>query len=286
MKRAKKIHTQGTGKEENRVDNILPDRGESALTDDQENVGASAQIPGEAFNKGNQVLADIVVGKEGNSNTDAFHNNNTTNTYAQEVDVNTGGVALEQSPGATNTGDNPSNTELAATPFEDKEILSRWADEDAEKQTGRPTGAIYGSGGDSMAVNNPASSKSATPKATAKSTKKRAAPIPAGILTRVYGHIHMEGNSYFLKAGNVPHGQLQLLAPNELKDRMARYDGQVVSIAGELTKKNKGDMYATLSIRALASHEEIGHRAYELSHQNPDAQEDNWLQAESELLQS
>ena len=49
--------------------------------------------------------------------------------------------------------------------------------------------------------------------------------------------------------------------------------------------KNKGDTYATFSIQNIASHELIGSRAYELSHENSSSEEENYLKAENELLQ-
>lgn len=162
MERDRKIHTQGTGKDENKVENIRPNDGSAKGLDDLDYIGLAAQVQGEDMNEGNEVTADIPVGAadQKTGNTDALHNNNTTNDYANEVDVNAGGVALDKSPGATNQGNNPSNPDLATTPnnradndlSDDREAVARSVDEDAEKQTGRPTGAIYGSGGEVIAA--------------------------------------------------------------------------------------------------------------------------------------
>ena len=71
---------------------------------------------------------------------------------AREADVHTGGPDINSAPGATNQGNNPSNAEAAAAPAgdlaDDREAVARSVDADAEKETGKPTGAIYGSGGD------------------------------------------------------------------------------------------------------------------------------------------
>jgi hypothetical protein len=42
-----------------------------------------------------------------------FSNNNTVNDYAHQAEVNTGGLSIEESPGATNRPNNPSNADLA-----------------------------------------------------------------------------------------------------------------------------------------------------------------------------
>ncbi len=115
MKRDRKINTQGTGKEENKVENIRPDQEATAGTDDMAGAGTAALAQGEDMNEGNQVTEDKAAGgaNSNEGNTDIFNNNNTTNNYAQEVDVNAGGIPLDKSPGATNKGDNPSNADLA-----------------------------------------------------------------------------------------------------------------------------------------------------------------------------
>jgi hypothetical protein len=287
MKRDRKIHTQGTGKEENKVENIRPDQGASTGTDDMAHAGTTVQAAGEDINAGNQVTEDKVVGgTERQDDRDTFSNNNTTNNYAEEADVNTGGVALDKSPGATNKGNNPSNADLAASPADDSTSIARSVNEDAEKQTGRPTGAIYGSGGEIISVSNPAANKAATKKSAAAGSKKKATPKEALQSTRIFGQIQKEDNGFFIKQGNVPQGQLQLLGREDILARMADYQGQMVSMEGELSKKNKADTYATFSVHRIVSHEQIGHRAYELSQQNPASEEENWLRAENELLQA
>jgi hypothetical protein len=281
MNRNRKINAQGSGKKENRVENIRPSADQAA---DIADVGIAPQMQGKDLNEGNQVTADIAVNEadRNNGNTDAFHNNNTANNYAQEVDVNRGEVGLDQSPGATNVGNNPSNPDIAA-PLNDREAVSRSVDEDAEKQTGRPTGAIYGSGGDIMSVSNPVDQTSTTPQKN--SSNKKASSKKETSLTKIYGQLQAEDGNYFIHQGNAPQGQLQLLAGQEVMDRIAGYTGQWVSIAGKLSKKNKGDTYATFSIQNIVSHQQISSRAYELSHDNSSSEEDNWLKAENELLQ-
>jgi hypothetical protein len=281
MNRNRKINAQGTGKEENRVDNIRPGSDQTA---DVADVGISPQMQGEDLYEGNKVTADKPVNEaEGNhGNTDAFHNNNTANNYAQEADVNRGEVGLEQSPGATNIGDNPSNPDAAA-PLTDREALSRSVDEDAQKQTGRPTGAIYGSGGDIMTVSNRVDQHTAVPQKDVSDEKTASKKETS--LSKIYGQLQTEDGDFFIHQGNVPQGQLQLLASQEVKEQMNGYSGQWVSMAGKLSRKNKGDAYATFSIQHIASHEQISSRAYELSQGNPSSEEDNWLKAENELLQ-
>ncbi len=64
---------------------------------------------------------------------------------------------INSAPSATNQRDNPSNAHAATLPDDsaaDREAVNRAVEADAEKQTGRPTGAIYGGGGDIMAAQN------------------------------------------------------------------------------------------------------------------------------------
>lgn len=274
MKKDRKITTQGTGNDENKVA-VKPKKSARSKAADADNTGGS-------MNEGNRVTADIPADRTAGDTSDGLANNNTTNNYAQEVDVNTGDAPLEKSPGATNKENNPSNPDLAAT--DDRVAVARSVDDDATKQTGRPTGAIYGSGGEIITVQNPVTSSSSAGKTAAGSTKRKSPAKQVSPPTKVYGQLQEEDTTYFIKTGNVPHGQLQLLYPKELADQMAGYRGQYVSISGELSKKNKADTFATLSIQKIVSHDQIGQRAYELSQQNPDSHEDNWLRAENELL--
>lgn len=173
MERDKKISSQGTGKDENKVENIMPGAGAGAGPQDLDNAGVAPEMRGADLNAGNEVTDDIPVDRgeindDNKRKTDRLHNNNTTNDYLNEVDVNMGGVPIEQSPGATNEGNNPSDPDSAAARMntdtnltDDREAIARSVDEDAEKQTGRPTGAIYGSGGDIISVQNPSSSADA-----------------------------------------------------------------------------------------------------------------------------
>lgn len=124
--------------------------------------------------------------------------------------------------------------------------------------------------------------------------KKKAAPAPkatatdSSAFTKVYGQILTSNGKYFIEKGSVPEGQLQLEVPkdNQLASRIPSYSGQFVTVLGEFSKKKKADGSASFVLRNITSHDEIGRRAYELSHENPSAVEDNWFKAENELLRS
>lgn len=278
MQKNRKIRTQGTGKEENKVENIRPDTGTASGSDDLTNAGVAAQMQGEDMNAGNEVTADIPVNNtDGNTGkTDAFHNNNSTNNYAAEVDVNAGGVSLERSPGATNKGGNPSTgdtTKAAGNQKKDKKTTAKVAKEDPKKQTGKPAGATNGSGGESIAV-----------KSTAKKT---ATPKPGPSLTKIYGQIVASDNSCFLEKGSVPEGQYQLQAQKGKQDFMSRitaYNEQFVTLLGEFSKKGKSDKITTFIVHNIVSHNEIARHAYNLSQGAESSEQDNWLKAENELL--
>jgi hypothetical protein len=138
-----------------------------------------------------------------------------------------------------------------------------------------------------------ADSSDASVKAAAPAKKKTAAPkaqtaAESTALTKVYGQIQASGGKYLIEKGSVPEGQLQLDIPKEnsqLSDRLPSYNGQFVTVVGEFAKKKKTDKSATFVLRNITSHDEIGRRAFELSHENPSAVEDNWFKAENELLQ-
>jgi hypothetical protein len=131
-------------------------------------------------------------------------------------------------------------------------------------------------------------------KAAAPAKKKAAAPkaetiADATALTKVYGQIYASAGKYIIEKGSVPEGQLQLELPknkSQLADRIPSYNGQFVTILGEFAKKKKTGQSGSFLLRNIASHDEIGRRAYELSHENPSAVEDNWFKAENDLLQS
>ena len=130
-------------------------------------------------------------------------------------------------------------------------------------------------------------------KAAAPAKKKAAAPkaekaSESTALTKVYGQIQTSNGKYFIEKGSVPEGQLQLELPKkggQLAGRIPSYNGQFVTIVGEFAKKKKSDTTGTFVLRNITSHDEIGRRAFELSHENPSAVEDNWFKAENELLQ-
>ena len=125
--------------------------------------------------------------------------------------------------------------------------------------------------------------KPAAPKASSASAKKPAAPKTSAQLTKVYGEIQATGNIFFIHKGSVT-GQLQLVVEKkELKDRIPTYNGQFVTILGATSKKKNGQD-ETFVVHNIASHDQIGRRAFELSQENPAAVEDNWFKAENELL--
>ena len=127
--------------------------------------------------------------------------------------------------------------------------------------------------------------KPAAPKTTSAPAAKKAAPAKTSAqLTKVYGEIQASGDTFFIHKGSVAEGQLQLVVEKkELKDRIPSYNGQFVTILGSTSKKKNGSG-ETFVIHNIASHDQIGRRAFELSHENPAAVEDNWFKAENELL--
>jgi hypothetical protein len=119
MERDRKITNQGTGKDENRVDNIMPDTWGSRPAAGRHQCwrfSRHARRRPERRQRSDRRHSRRpgAINDDSKSKTDRLHNNNTTNDYLNEVDVNMGGVPLEKSPGATNEGNNPSNPETAA----------------------------------------------------------------------------------------------------------------------------------------------------------------------------
>jgi hypothetical protein len=143
------------------------------------------------------------------------------------------------------------------------------------------------------AADTPTQAADAPIKAAAPAKKKAAAPkaekpTESAALTKVYGQIQTSDGKFFIEKGSVPEGQLQLELPKnsgQLADRIPSYTGQFVTVLGEFAKKKKSDASATFVLRNITSHDEIGRRAFELSHENPADVEDNWFKAENELLQ-
>ena len=126
--------------------------------------------------------------------------------------------------------------------------------------------------------------KPAAPKTGATPTKKAAPAKTSTQLTKVYGEIQASDNSFFIHKGSVAEGQLLLeVEKKELKDRIPSYNGQFVTILGATGKKKNGQGESFI-VHNIASHDQIGRRAFELSHENPAAVEDNWFKAENELL--
>jgi type IV secretory pathway VirB10-like protein len=142
-----------------------------------------------------------------------------------------------------------------------------------------------------------AAPKAAAPKAADAPAKKAPAakasaaakkPAASSAPTKVYGEIHASGSDLYIHKGSVADGQLKLVIDSgkgDLLSRMPAYHGQFVTIVGEFAKKKKANDSASFVLHTIASHDQIAGRAYELSHQNPAAVEENWLKAENELLQ-
>lgn len=128
--------------------------------------------------------------------------------------------------------------------------------------------------------------KAATPAKKKAAAPKAATPTESAVSTKVYGQIQTSNGNYYIEKGSIPEGKLQLefTKDSQLSSRIPSYSGQFVTILGEFSKKKKADGSATFLLRNIASHDEIGRRAYELSHENPSAVEDNWFKAENELL--
>jgi hypothetical protein len=127
--------------------------------------------------------------------------------------------------------------------------------------------------------------KTVAPKTSVAPAKKAAPAKGSAQLTKVYGEIQASGNTFFIHKGSVVEGQLQLVTEKkELQERIPSYNGQFVTILGEAGKKKNTTQGTTFVIHNIASHDQIGRRAFELSHQNPADVEDNWFKAENELL--
>ena len=249
---------------------------------DTDTTGIAAQLPGGPKEEENQITADKVTPTRAEAASDELFNDTSTNTYAQSAEVDSLKVVQENYPEAAtqqDIGGNPASpTPFLATP----EVLASSVEETAATPTSSPAAVNAGSEGE---IHEADTSSPTAKKAIAGSAKRKSSPKQAARISRIYGVLYQAENTYFIKEGNVPEEQLQLRYPQQLEDQMDQYSGQYVTIAGELAQKNKAGSYPTLHVHKLASHDQIGRKAYELSQQNPDAHEANWLSAENELLQ-
>ncbi len=127
----------------------------------------------------------------------------------------------------------------------------------------------------------------AEPSANGTATAEATAPVSEGAsAVKVFGEVEASGKTFFIQKGSIE-GQLQLVldkGKKQLADRIPGYNGQFVTVLGEYGKQKKTDKFPTFVVHNLASHNEIAHRAFELSHDNPTTVEDNWFRAENELL--
>jgi hypothetical protein len=134
----------------------------------------------------------------------------------------------------------------------------------------------------------PAAEKAEKPAAQKTTAAKTTPSAGAGTAaTKLFGEIEASGKDFFIQNGSIPEGQMQLVLDKGKKDlasRLPGYAGQFVTVLGEYGKQKKTDKFPTFVVKNLVSHNEIGHRAFELSHDNPTTVEDNWFRAENELL--
>jgi cell division septation protein DedD len=145
---------------------------------------------------------------------------------------------------------------------------------DAPKATAKKTAAK---------AQKPANELSTNGTSTAATTAPASASAPA---VKVFGEVEASGKTFFIQKGSIE-GQLQLVidkGKKQLAERIPGYNGQFVTVLGEYGKQKKTDKFSTFVVHNLASHNEIAHRAFELSHDNPTTVEDNWFRAENELL--
>jgi hypothetical protein len=280
MQKNRKTRTQSTGNNENSVEDIKSETGQTSGKDDSANTGVAAPKKGKKTNAGNEIKADIQeVKNETKSKKSASRSKKSTNTNAGTIDVGNGQIdvgsgQIENSPGYTNVETSPGLPDAFGNlATADREAIIASVDADAERQTGRPTGAIYGSGGDIISVQNPAVPGEAAPEMEA--------------YTKVYGLIQTSGDAVFLSQGSVPEGQLRLIGQagsQEFKDQLSGYNEEFVTVLGEY--QPQGDVNkAAFAVRSIASHNEIARRAYELSTAGNNSSEDNWIRAENDLLQ-
>jgi hypothetical protein len=255
------------------------ENGQRADTDSTE---IAANLPGGSKNEETLGAADMATPIGAEVITDDLFSNTPENTYSQSPEEDTTRVIQENYPEATSQADTGSNSDIAPASFADTEVPASFVEENTAKPTGIPADIVPAIQAQTQDAD---SSPMPTKKAISASTKKKSPSKQVSRTSRMYGMLHKEGAYYFIKSGNVPQEQLLVRYSAELEDQLDRYNGQYVSIAGELAQKNKAGSYAAIHIHKLASHDQIGQRAYELSQQNPDAHEANWLSAENELLQ-
>ncbi len=157
----------------------------------------------------------------------------------------------------------------------------------AEKEA-TPVASENGASAKKAPAKKPAAEKAEKPAAQKTATAaKTTASAGVGTTTKLFGEIESSGTDFFIQNGSIPEGQMQLVLDKGKKDlasRLPGYAGQFVTVLGEYGKQKKTDKFPTFMVKNLVSHNEIGHRAFELSHDNPTTVEDNWFRAENELL--
>jgi hypothetical protein len=240
MQKNKKTGTQDTSKAETTTNEIKP---------------ATKKVT----KKADPAVTDVTAQKQDKKTTEAKADDA---TIKSETKSKTSTPAPKKSTSKT-----PPKAKVNAA---DQKAIIASVDADAEKQTGRPTGAIYGSGGDIIAVQNPAGASQAAQEAVSA--------------TKVYGIIQASGNTISLSQGSIPEGQLKLTGPSKAKGfqkQASGYNDQFVTILGEFQGEGSA---STFLVRSIASHSDIARRAYELSESGGNSSEDNWIRAENELL--
>ncbi len=126
----------------------------------------------------------------------------------------------------------------------------------------------------------------ATAKPAAKKPAQPAAPANQAV-SKLFGEVVAADGGYFIQAGSVPEGRIQLIPSKgnkNLSSRLPEYDQKFVTVLGEQGKKKKTDKFESFVVHNIASHDEIARRAFELSHENPSYVEGNWFRAENDLL--
>ncbi|QHT71127.1 DUF2934 domain-containing protein [Rhodocytophaga rosea] len=270
MQKNKKNSTSGTDTNENKADGIKSENGQTAIKSDSANTGVTAKKQSKQKKEGNDAAVDQPKAKSGQKSKVSA--STTKDTAMKAVDkANAGDVPAKKSSGGASKKTKPGKVDTTGRDITaDREAIIASVDAEAEKQTGRPTGAIYGSGGDIIAVQNPASSGQAAQAAAA--------------YTKVYGLIQASGNNLFLSQGSIPDGKLQLVSQTKDKGfqgQASGYNEQFVTVLGEY---QSGDNKNKFLVRSIASHNDIARRAYELSESGGNSSEDNWIRAENELL--
>jgi membrane protein involved in colicin uptake len=157
----------------------------------------------------------------------------------------------------------------------------------AAEKASTPVASENGASAKKAPAKKPAAEKAEKPAAQKTATAAKTTASAGAAATKLFGEIEASGKDFFIQNGSIPEGQMQLVLDKGKKDltsRLPGYAGQFVTVLGEYGKQKKTDKFPTFVVKNLVSHNEIGHRAFELSHDNPTTVEDNWFRAENELL--